>query len=97
MTTVIHLTQPQLIDSILKDLHLQDNTNTCDTPALSTRLLHNDSEGMDMNPEFHYHTVIGKLNFLEKLTRPDIGYVIHQCSHFSVTLKKSHAEAVKQI
>ena len=32
----IHLTQLQLINSMLNDLHLQENTNTCDTPALST-------------------------------------------------------------
>ena len=30
--STIWLTQLQLINSILKDLHLQDNTNTCDTP-----------------------------------------------------------------
>ena len=32
----IHLMQLQLINSILKDLHVQDNTSTRDTPALST-------------------------------------------------------------
>ena len=62
--STIHLMQPQLIDSILKDLHLQDNTNTHNTPALST--LHKDSEGADMNPKFHYCSIIGKLNFVEK-------------------------------
>ena len=50
-----------------------------------------------MQPEFHYCSVIGKLNFLEKSTRPDISVSIHQCARFSESPKKSHAEAVKRI
>ena len=50
-----------------------------------------------MQPEFHYRSVIGKLNFLEKSTRPDISISIHQCAQFSESPKKSHAEAVKHI
>jgi hypothetical protein len=37
------------------------------------------------------------LNFLEKSTRPDISYAVHQCARFSQDPKKSHAEAVKRI
>ena len=50
-----------------------------------------------MQPEFHYCSVIGKLNFLEKSTRPDISVSIHQCARFSESPKKSHPEAVKRI
>ena len=50
-----------------------------------------------MQPEFHYCSVIGKLNFLEKSTRPDISFSVHQCARFSDSHKKSHAEAVKCI
>ena len=50
-----------------------------------------------MNQEFHYRSVIGKLNFLEKSTRPDISVSVHQCDHFSEQPKWSHAEAVKRI
>ena len=95
--STIHLTQPQLIDAILKDLHLQDNSNPRETLALSTRILHKDSDGEDMKPEFYYWSMIGKLNFLEKSTRPDIAYAVHQCARFSVVPKKSHAKAVKRI
>ena len=69
--------------------------NTCDTPALSTQILRKDSEGADTNPEFYYCSVIGKLNFLEKSSRPDIVYAIHQCARLSVAPKKSHSEPVK--
>ena len=67
----IMLTQPQLIASILSDLHLhKDNVITRKTPCLSTVLLHKDPKGKPMNTEFNYHSVIGKLNFLKKVNIP---------------------------
>ena len=94
----IILTQPQLIASILSNLHLQkDNVITCKTLCLSTILLHKDPTGKPMNTEFNYHSVIGKLNFLEKSARPDITYAVHQCACFSADPKQSHADAVKRI
>ena len=50
-----------------------------------------------MAPEFHFRSVIGKLNFLEKSTQPDISISVHQCARFSEQPKHSHAEAVKRI
>lgn len=51
-----------------------------------------------MNPDlFHYRGVIGKLNFLEKSTRPDLAYAVHQCARFSESPRESHAKAVKVI
>ena len=79
----IQLTQPQLIDSIIKDLHLQSGSNSKKTPAVPTNLLHKDTEGQEMTPEFHYHSVIGKLNFLEKSMRLDLSVSMHQCARFS--------------
>ena len=79
----IQLTQPQLIDSIIKDLHLQSGSNAKKMPAVPNNLLHKDTDGLDMTPEFHYRSVIGKLNFLEKSTRPDISVSVHQCARFS--------------
>ena len=94
----ITLTQPQLIASILKDLHLDKaNVITSKTPCLSTVLLHKDPNGQPMTNEFNYRSVIGKLNFLEKSTRPDIAYAVHQCARFSSDPKQSHADAVKHI
>jgi hypothetical protein len=40
---------------------------------------------------------MGKLNFLEKSTRPDIAYAVHQCARFCLEPKESHATAVKRI
>jgi hypothetical protein len=77
----ILLSQPHLIDQILKDLRLDgDNVTTKDTPALSSRLLsrHTKSEAFDKS--FDYKSVVGKLNYLEKSTRSDIAYITHQCA-----------------
>ena len=94
----IMLTQPQLIASILSNLHLnKDNVITCETSCLSTIFLHKDPKGQPMTTKFNYHSVIGKFNFLEKSTCPDIAYAVHQCACFPVDPKQSHADAVKRI
>ena len=79
----IILTQPHLINSIIQDLHLQSRSNPKSTPSITTKLLHKDANGTEMTPDFHYHSVIGKLNFLEKSTRPDISVSVHQCARFT--------------
>ena len=91
-------TQPQLIDSILKDLNLGPKSNTHDTPAALTTVLqpHVDSEAHKAE-DFDYRSVIGKLLYLEKSTRPDLAYAVHQCARFSSNPKKEHTKAVKHI
>ena len=92
------LTQPRLIQSILEELGLErQNSTTKDTPAASTKLLsrHPRSECFDGN--FHYRRILGKLNFLEKSTRADLAYAVHQCARFSIDPKTEHGNAVKWI
>eukprot|EP00978_Attheya_sp_CCMP212_P035308 scaffold152839_cov109-Attheya_sp.AAC.1 len=93
----ILLTQPHLIDQIISDLGLKANTKTKDLPALSSKILNRDTNGHPFREEWHYLSLIGKLNFLEKSTRPDLAYSVHQCARFSSDPKASHAQAVKQI
>ena len=93
----IVLTQPQLIDSIIQDLHLQSRSNHKNTTAITSKLMHKHADGPEMTPDFHYCSVIGKLNFLEKSTRPDISVSVHQCARFTEHPKQCHAEAVKRI
>jgi hypothetical protein len=79
----ITLTQPHLIDAILKDLNLQSpRTTGRSTPALSSVLLHKDPNRIPFDDSFHYRSIIGKLNFLEKSTRPELAYAVHQCARF---------------
>ena len=81
--STIHLMRPQLINSILKDLHLQDSSNNEDLLALSTRILHKNSEGGDTKQEFHYQVSSASFIFQKNSTRPDITYAVHQCTRFS--------------
>ena len=89
-----HLTQPHLIESIIKDLRLED-AKYKDTPAMSSRILSSHLESPEFDNNFHYRSVIGKLNYLEKCTRPDISYAVHQCARFTSNPRKEHGDAVR--
>ena len=92
----IHLTQPHLIDQILKDLRLdKENVKERSTPAACSKLLTGHTGSEDFDKSFHYRSVIGKLNYLEKCTRPDIAYITHQCARYTANPKKEHADAVR--
>ena len=66
------LTQPQLIDSILRTLGLLDGDKEAkprDTPALTNKLIGPDKDGEPFDYDWNYLSVMGQLNFLEKSTR----------------------------
>jgi hypothetical protein len=91
------LTQPQLIQSILDDLHLPNTAKESQVPYLSSKLLTPNLQDTDFNGHFDYCSVIGNLNYLEKSTRPELAYAVHQCARFCSAPKCSHGEAVKRI
>jgi hypothetical protein len=93
----IKLSQPHLIQQIIDDIGFNELTAAKPTPAASTLKLGRDLHGKPMKESWHYRSIIGKLNFLEKSTRPDIAYAVHQCARFSNDPKESHALAVKRI
>ena len=92
----IHLTQPHLVDQILKDLNMmQDNVQPKDTPAKASEVLKRNKSGEDFEKSFHYRSIIGKLNYLEKGTRSDIAYITHQCARFTEEPKQNHGKAIR--
>ena len=92
----INLTQPHLVDQILKDMSMiQTNVKPKPIPAMASKLLKRDEDGEDFDNSFHYRSVIGKLHYLEKGTRSDIAYITHQCARFAEKPKDSHAKALK--
>ena len=102
----IHMTQPQLINSILKDLKLKQtksSTGRCyqaktqPIPAPSTVVLPRDIDSELHKESWSYHSVIGKLNFLEKSPCPDLVYSVHNAARFSADPKDIHSKAVKKI
>jgi hypothetical protein len=83
--------------ALLDDLSFNERTGTKKTPASPTVKLNRDIHGEPFQEDWQYRGVIGKLNFIEKSTRPDIAYAVHQCARFSADPKNSHATAVKRI
>ena len=93
----IKLVQPQLINLILQDLNYAENTKSEPTPAPSSVILQQDLDGAKFDEHWDYQLVIGKLNFLEKSTQPDIAYAVHQCASFAANPRNSHAHAIQHI
>jgi hypothetical protein len=93
----IEYTQPHLIQSILDDLELTEKSNTRRLPALSTKIMQKFENSPLHEEKWHYRSVIGKLQYLEKSSRPDIAYAVHQCARFSESPRLEHSKAVKLI
>jgi len=92
----IHLTQPHLIDQVLEELRLTgNNVSTKDTPARSSVILRKHEESPPFDGHFNYRSVIGKLNYLERGSRPDIAYIVHQCARFTANPRVEHGAALK--
>jgi hypothetical protein len=91
----ITLTQPGLIDQIIKDVNITKSSNGKDTPVDS--ILHTDKEGPERIDTWNYRSVIGQLNYLANNTRPDISMAVHQCARFCSNPRAIHELAVKRI
>jgi Reverse transcriptase (RNA-dependent DNA polymerase) len=92
----VHLTQTRLIDSILSDLGLdKPNVAAKDVPCASSKLLTSHPRSAAFDGHFGYRSVVGKMLYLEKCTRPDLAYAVHQCARFSADPKYEHGQAIK--
>jgi hypothetical protein len=96
-TTIELMKQPHLIQQILDDLGMKRNTKTKDKAVPSSMILRRDLDGKPFVEEWDYRSIMGKLNFLEKSTRPKIACAVHQCARFASNPKQSHANAVKYL
>ena len=93
----IHMTQPHLIDQIISEVGITMKEPGKVTPALSSKILRRCADEPSVKPKFNYRRVIGKLNYLEKSTRPDIAYAVHQCARFCEEPKAEHIKAVEHL
>jgi hypothetical protein len=91
------LTQPHLIQQIVDETRISKRIAGRPTPAASTKILQRDENAPAFNNRFNYRRAVGKLNFLEKSTRPDIAYATHQVARFCEDPKASHGEAIEHI
>jgi hypothetical protein len=98
----IRLTQPHLIEQVIEALHLKGREGnkpptTKDVPAASSKILHECPDSPGFDGHFDYRSVIGKMLYLEKSTRPDLAQAVHQCARFQASPKVDHGKAVKWI
>lgn len=72
-------------------------TKPKDTPALVGQVLHQHGNEPAASTEFHYWSIIGKLNYLQKSTRPDLAFAVHNAARHSANSRELHIKAVHQI
>ena len=90
----IKLTQPHIIDIIINDVQIPKNTAPQQIPALFTSILRRNATAPLFGERFNCRSVVKKLNFLEKITNPDIAYATHQYDRFSQDPRTSHRYAI---
>ena len=93
----IRISQPHLMRQIIKDMGMNTSTKPRKLPAASSKILKRHQESKEHDKSFNYRSVVGKLNYLEKSTRPDISYSTHQCARFVEDPKVEHSKAIRQI
>jgi Reverse transcriptase (RNA-dependent DNA polymerase) len=91
------LSQPLLTQQILDEMGFNLRTKGRSTPALSSQILERDKDGKRKITAWDYRSILGKLNYLEKSTRPDIAYAVHQCARFAADPKECHVQAMLRI
>jgi hypothetical protein len=94
-TKTISLTQPGLIEQVIKDVGLDQYSKGKDTPVDS--ILYNDCEGPDRVDSWNYRSIIRKLNYIANNTWPKISMAVHQCACYCANPKAIHELAVKRI
>ena len=93
----IIMTQPHLINQIIEDAALKSNCHLPPTPAVSSRMLRREENDLPYKGKFHYRSIVGKLNYLEKSSRPDITFATHSCARFCENPGATHFQAVEHI
>ena len=99
--TKFELSQPYLIERLVKLLGLWDNEysvncNPKNTPV-GKPLLNKDLDGKPRKKDWNYRTAVGMLTYLQSNTRPDISMAVHQLARFSQDPKLSHEQAATRL
>ena len=63
----------------------------------SSKILHRHASSDKFDGSFNYRSIVGRLNYLEKASRPDLSYSVHQCARFSSDPRVEHGTAIKWI
>ena len=71
----INIIQPAIINKILNSLAISNESKMHDKPE--NFILTKDEDRNERKKEWHYCSVIGKINYLSGTTRPDIIFYVH--------------------
>jgi hypothetical protein len=82
-----------LIDSIIEDAGIS-NSKTKLVPAKVSLQLHTFKNEQVFDLDFNYRSVVGKLNYLDQTTHPDIMYATHQIAKYSSDPRQFHDKAI---
>ena len=91
------LTQPFLIERIIKFLGLENGKTHEKLTPVGKPLLNKDLDGALRKYDWNYRGAIGMLTYLTGSVRPDLAMPVHQCARFSIDPKRSHEQAVMRI
>ena len=92
----INMCQPHLIQKVLDDLNFKkENTKGKKTPMSASRILYGHPKSEQFDQSFNYRSIIGKLGYCDKGSRPDISYATHQCARFAADPSNEHGEAIR--
>ena len=80
---------------MLKDLNLLADSIKTKSTLCPAEILKRDSDGPEHDDSFHYRSVIGKLSHIDRYTRLDISYIVHQCARFSSAPKMIYNKTLK--
>eukprot|EP00957_Ditylum_brightwellii_P108185 8254131-Ditylum_brightwellii.AAC.1 len=83
------MTQPSLIETIIKLLKLENDSKQHDTPAISPPLQPY-KDAQKFNENWDCRSAIGLLTYLARNTRPDIEYAVHMCDCYQSDPRKPH-------
>ena len=87
------MSQPAIIDKILNSLGIFNESKMHEIPW--KHFLTKDENGDRRTQEWHYHSVIGKINYLSVTTRPYIMLPVHKCANYIIDPKQSHKKLLK--
>ena len=63
----------------------------------SSKILNKSKDSSEFDQSFNCQSVIGKMNYLEKGSRSELAYAIHQCARYSTYPRKKHGDAIRWI
>jgi Reverse transcriptase (RNA-dependent DNA polymerase) len=92
-----HLSQPNIINSILKEVNFGTDTKAAKMPSYSTTVLGPGTDKESHKADWGYRRIIGKLNFLAVSCRPEISCAVHQAARYSHDPRTNHTDAVRRI